>query len=82
MTTIVDISRKTLGNADGLEGLVHLQVLKEEVRMPRNIVLDVCMKVKASDRVRERRNDAAHGGYNLADLDATHNRMQDNGSWA
>lgn len=67
----MDISRKRIGNSDGLEGLVYLQVLKEEVRLLRNIVLDECMKVKTSDRP-EKRNDAAHGGHILVDLDAIH----------
>lgn len=51
------------------ESLVYLEVLKEEVCLLCNIVRDECMKVKASDMVHIRRNDAAHGGHILADLD-------------
>ena len=55
---------------DGLEGLVYREALKKEVRLLRNIMWDECMKVKASDIVQNRCNDAAHGGHIIADLDA------------
>ncbi|ODM21747.1 hypothetical protein SI65_02591 [Aspergillus cristatus] len=59
-TAAIDTQRKLISNAMRPNILFYLEVLKEQIFLLRNIVLDEWLKDETSGRVRRRRNEAAH----------------------